>query len=283
WLTPAFKDGYFLKIPAGKKDVFLKNFKKLSKNELVKYFPHRIKRGETISSISKKYKTTISEILSINKIRNVRRLRIGSIIKVPAHPSVRYTKRYVNKVVVPGRKKVVYKVKPGDTLGEIAEVYGVRARDIRYWNNLSYREYIYPEQRLNIWILPEKDYGNRSTTSEKSDVFIYKVKRGDSIAKISKYFSVSEKDIILWNNLTDKNVIFPGQSLKLYLKTGSVDKNTNRELLTGNFVKYVVRKGDSLWKISRIFGISLNRLIEINNLRGRKLIHPGDQLIIPEF
>jgi len=52
----------------------------------------------------------------------------------------------------PGHYKVVYKVKRGDTLGQIAEDYGTRTNHIRRWNNINYGDYIHPKQKLVLWI-----------------------------------------------------------------------------------------------------------------------------------
>ncbi|MFQ6674254.1 MAG: LysM peptidoglycan-binding domain-containing protein [Fidelibacterota bacterium] len=47
---------------------------------------------------------------------------------------------------------MVYTVKRGDTLGQIAENYPTRASNIRRWNGLRYRQYIYPGQKLLIYV-----------------------------------------------------------------------------------------------------------------------------------
>ena len=53
----------------------------------------------------------------------------------------------------PGYTKRTYKVKRGDTLGQIAEDFGTRASKIRRWNNMKYgSQLIHPGQRLVIWV-----------------------------------------------------------------------------------------------------------------------------------
>jgi len=293
WLTPTFKNGYFLKIPKGKKDIFTENLSKLPKDKLIKSFPHVIRKGETVSSIANKYRVKAAEIISLNKIRNPRRLRIGQLLKIPAHKVENPVKRFTRKVEVPGKKRIIYTVKPGDTLGEIAEVYGVRARDIRYWNDLSYRAFIYPKQKLDIWVLPTRDYGNRSqhieekpngnnTNSSNNDGMRYQVKSGDTITRIARHFSIEESDIVKWNNLSNKDIIYPGQILIIYLQNKNNIIANNSEELNNNSQKYLVRQGDSLWKISRDFGVSIDELKRINNIRSARFIRSGDKLIIPQ-
>jgi len=299
WLTPDFKDGYYLKIPKGKKALFLENLSKIPEDKRIKYFPHKVVRGETISSIAHNYRVRIKDVLELNNISNPRRLSIGKVLKIPAHPYVKPQQTYARTIEVPGRKKIIYIVKKGDTLGEIAEIYGVRARDLRYWNNLSYGHYIYPDQKLNVWVIPDREYGNRSSSQSSNtreiaqnaentadmdnSFYNYLVKKGDTISRISKYFLVSENDISRWNNLSNKNVIYPGQYLKIYLPgTKNTEPDVSVKIDIENAFEYSVKKGDSLWKISREFGVTINQLRKINDLNSAWLIKPGEKLFIPQ-
>ena len=52
-----------------------------------------------------------------------------------------------------GYSKRIYKVKRGDTLGQIAETFGTRASKIRRWNNMKYGSHlIHAGQKLVIWV-----------------------------------------------------------------------------------------------------------------------------------
>jgi len=52
-----------------------------------------------------------------------------------------------------GHYKITYRVKRGDTLGQIAEDYGTMSRKIRNWNNMKRNSnIIYPGQKLTIWV-----------------------------------------------------------------------------------------------------------------------------------
>jgi membrane-bound lytic murein transglycosylase D len=147
--TPA-EGGYTLKLPPGKKDIFLANFSALPEDQRFapQYIVHRVRRGESLWSISKKYKVSIHDLAAVNKIRNRHKIQVGQKLTIPIRGSV-----YAGgSPELDGLVKVVYTVKRGDTLSHIAENYKTRASKIRRWNNLKYGDYIYPGQKLVLWV-----------------------------------------------------------------------------------------------------------------------------------
>ncbi|MFQ6611966.1 MAG: LysM peptidoglycan-binding domain-containing protein [Fidelibacterota bacterium] len=143
---------YLLKLPTGKKDLFLANYNALPENERFapQYVVHKVRKGESLWTISKKYRVSIHDLAAVNKIRNRHQIRMGQKLTIPISGT--------NLASMPapsalrGYSKFVYQVKKGDTLGHIAENYGTRASSIRKWNGLRYGDYIYPGQKLVLWI-----------------------------------------------------------------------------------------------------------------------------------
>jgi len=90
---------------------------------------HRVRRGETLSSISKKYNITINHLKKYNSLKNSK-IKIG---------------QYLNLQM----KSNVYIVKSGDNLGKIASRFGLSVAKLAKYNSLnSYR--IYPRQKIYI-------------------------------------------------------------------------------------------------------------------------------------
>lgn len=123
-------------------------------------------------------------------------------------------------------KKVYYTVKRGDVLGSIANKYKVRVSDLKYWNKIK-KNTVRRGQKLVVY-LPSK--GNNEAIAEvsvksessskasKSNYTYHKVKRGENLWTIArKYPGVSNKDIILWNNITNAKVVKAGTRLKIML------------------------------------------------------------------
>jgi membrane-bound lytic murein transglycosylase D len=143
---------YLLKLPVGKKDLFLANYNALPENERFapQYVVHRVRKGESLWTISKKYHVSIHDLAAVNKIRNRHKIRMGQKLTIPI-PGTNLASAPTPSSL-PGYSKFVYQVKKGDTLGHIAENYGTRASSIRKWNGLRYGDYIYPGQKLVLWL-----------------------------------------------------------------------------------------------------------------------------------
>ena len=135
---------------------------------------------------------------------------------------------------VKGKAKIVYTVKSGDTVGEIAQKYKVRTSDLTYWNNI-HRNLIRVGQKLAIYV-PEKDkdkYTGTSAVNSKSksntqptlsgpdsDYELYTVKSGDNVWDIAKKFDgVSTDDILNLNQISNERGLVVGQKLRIRKKT----------------------------------------------------------------
>jgi membrane-bound lytic murein transglycosylase D len=203
------------------------------------------------------------------------------------------------------REKFIYKIKRGDTIGQIAEWFGVRAADIRNWNDISYRENIIAGSNLKLW-LPKGESKrferiNNLSTEEKQLLVKhtqaaqvdesaqegtekYAVKQGDSLDKIAKEHGVSVKQLKTWNKLRS-NKIVPGQELSIYTDATQLalvpKKNQEEESPAGktSAIVYVVKKGDTLWDIARAHNVSETQLRSWNKLAGKKL-RIGQELLI---
>ena len=142
---------YALKIPNGKKDIFMKNYNALPENERFapQFVTHKVRNGESLWTIAKKYRISVHDLAAVNKIRNRSMIRINQKLTIPV-PGMNLASIPTSEM--PGFYKLSYKVKKGDTLGHIAEDYGTRASNIRKWNGLKYGQHIFPGQKLTLWI-----------------------------------------------------------------------------------------------------------------------------------
>ncbi|EDL64894.1 C40 family peptidase [Bacillus sp. SG-1] len=107
----------------------------------------------------------------------------------------------------------------------------------------------------------------------------YKVEKGDTLWAISKKHNTSIEDLKKWNNLS-KEVIFPNQVLKLSSDNqihSSPSKNEPSSTVIQN--TYTVKPGDTLSKIAVIHSITLEQLMNWNNVSSH-LIYPGQTLIV---
>jgi len=156
-----------------------------------------------------------------------------------------------------GQTRIVYRVKSGDTLGELAERYGVRTSNLRNWNNIRGSR-INVGQRLNIYTDNPPADGSGVT---------HTVKRGDSLTEIGKRYGVSVSDLKRWNGL-GSSVIHPGQRLVVSGSSAG-----------GETVSHRVKRGDNLTDIAKKYGVTVSNLKQWNNLSS-SVIQVGQTLTI---
>ncbi len=174
------------------------------------------------------------------------------------------TKTYNLAYTPPTGSENTYIVKAGDSLWKISQAYDTTVDELKVLNNLT-------SNMLQIGqILKIPSITPPPTTPE--EYIVYTVQKGDSLYKIAKEYNTTVNDIVNFNQL-DSTLLSVGQQL-LIPTTGTVS-TTPPVTQT-----YTVQKGDSLWKIANNFGISINDLIQANNLTGTTL-QIGDVLTIP--
>jgi membrane-bound lytic murein transglycosylase D len=97
----------------------------------------------------------------------------------------------------------------------------------------------------------------------------YTIRRGDSLWKIANRYSVSVSKLTRWNGISKKDVLKPGRKLVIWPHGKQAKKKTAQD---------IVRRGDSLDRISRRFKVSINDLVNWNSLDRKKYIKPGQKL-----
>lgn len=83
WCTPPDEKEYMLRIPEGKKELFLTTYSKIKAPEKMIFHTHRVKGGETLYKIARSYKTPLQAILELNKISSSKLLRPGQYLIIP--------------------------------------------------------------------------------------------------------------------------------------------------------------------------------------------------------
>lgn len=205
---------------------------------------YTVKKGDSLWSIANKYGITVKELKEINKLTS-NTLKAGQTLKL--------TK---NDEMIP-EDYLIYKVKKGDSLWDIAKEYNTTVDTLKKINNLS-SDKLTVNQQLFI---PKNDNSSVKNTGEIN----YVVQKGDNLWTIANKYDTNINDIKNLNNLKT-NTLQIGQVLKI---PGSTNYNT-----------YTVKKGDSLWKIADKYGTSVNKLMTINNLDSTTL-QIGQSLLIP--
>ncbi|MGK2906497.1 MAG: LysM peptidoglycan-binding domain-containing protein [Desulfuromonadales bacterium] len=225
WSTPPDAKDYLVRLPAGSQEIFAEAYAQLPKRQRANYARHKVKSGDTLLALSKRYGVRVQDIQRLNNIHNARALQIGADLILPLNPDSNGTNVLAElKDDYKRSRKSSYKVRSGDSLWKISQKFDVTEKQLRVWNRLGWSNVIRPGQQLIISsktapvnTAAVKAGAVKSTGPSKR--VVYKVRPGDTLWAISREFAVETQQIRSWNNLTDNHVLKPGESLTLHVSS----------------------------------------------------------------
>ena len=188
-----------------------------------------------------------------------------------AEAVVKAIAEYTNTPYLEPNTSEQYTVQRGDTLYSISKKFNISINNLKELNNLESNT-ILPGQKL---IIKEPTTPPQPTT--------YKVQKGDTLYSISQKFNTTVDEIKRLNNISSNNIYI---NQELYIPSTNTLPSTPLPIPPINddeseeYSEYIVQKGDSLWKISKDYNISVKDLIELNNLTTTTL-QIGDKLLVP--
>ncbi len=201
-----------------------------------------VKKGDSLWSIARANGLTVDELKSLNNLSsNV--LHVGDTLLISSADSTG-----------DDGNDNYYVVKSGDTLWSIARKYNLSVNELKALNNLSSNG-LSVGQRLIV--------GKESSND-------YVVSAGDTLWAIARKFNVSIDDIKALNNLSSNNLSI-GMTLKIPPYSNKKNEETN---------VYVVKSGDSLWSIARMFNSTVDEIKSLNGLKSN-VLRIGQRLVVP--
>lgn len=182
----------------------------VSKNNLYKY---KVKKGDNLSEIAEKFGVTTQQVKKWNNISG-NKIVAGKTLKIYNSTT---SSSYGDNTTKNSSNVNYYKIKSGDSIGSIAEKYGVKVSEIQKWNNISGNKIlagntlkIYSDANVND--IPNET--TKTTKNTKTNQQNYTVKNGDSLYSIASKNNTTVAKLKSLNNLTTNN-IKTGQKLKL--------------------------------------------------------------------
>ncbi|UCE56780.1 MAG: LysM peptidoglycan-binding domain-containing protein [Desulfobacterales bacterium] len=195
-------DNYPLNVPPNHGEVLLANLDKIpvSSPPQRAFVYHRVRSGQTLSFIARKYRTSVRSIMRANKLKRSNFIVAGKLLKIPQ-------RGYIYKTSKPIRPKngqaLTHIVRKGDSLWIIAKQYGTTTKKIQELNYLTTTA-LYKGQVLTIFPV-KKDL------SMKEGVNTYEVKTGDSPFLIARRHNMALERFLSLNELWQGSTIYPGQ------------------------------------------------------------------------
>lgn len=287
---------------------------------------HKVRRGDNLSEIADRYDVSISDIKKWNKLKSNkaplgRNLKIITAERIAAKAKkvkndtiaiVPISKTTATAVVeaTPKEQKVykeekvvsfkdvtkTHKVRKGDSLGEIADKYGVAMSDIKKWNKLKNNNVplgkklkIITNERVvttvRKLVKTDKNEALAAVDKTKKDTDtnedFYIVEKGDNLSSIAKKYNVTVDDLKKWNNLEDNNIQLESKLKIADIKINHEDQQQNEPVVKTEIrnVEYVVQRGDNLGVIARKNNVAVSDLKMWNDLQDDN-IQLGDKLIV---
>lgn len=284
--TPPNRKRYNLKLPFGTKEMFLAAYPKMPSPKQTSWVKHKIRRGETVSSIANKYGVSQYSILSSNNLGRRARIIAGKTIIVPV-PLDRGKTQYRNKNKNYTADNSIYAVRSGDTMWDIARAFGTSVDALRRINTIKRGSRIYVGQRLKIPSnarnfanlnsssprIASKSNSNNSSKKSKSAIAktstkSYKVRSGDSLWEIARRHGTTTSRLRRLNSLGRSSRIYPGQILVVEGTSGP------------GFFWHKVRRGETLGRIARKYRTTIYRIQANNGLTNPDALRVGTKLKI---
>jgi membrane-bound lytic murein transglycosylase D len=174
------------------------------------YVYHRVRRGETLSHLAARYHTSVRAIAGANNIRRRGFIREGQRLKIPTR-SARVLYAAPSTIDdLDQSKRIVHRVRRGDSLWLLARRYGSSTREIMRVNNLNTSRLHIGQQLVIREGTDDVQTGANTNT--------YRVKRGDSPYEIARIHNMTLERFLRINNLTPRSKIYPGQQLAVEIR-----------------------------------------------------------------
>ncbi len=278
---------------------------------------HRVRNGETVGSIATRYGLTPGAVAHANSIRNVNRLHVGQVLRIPVRATASRSQRddSVSKKVVaaaaakpalkepsaparvvtreaernaytvpavtdaprPGPSHRTHTVRSGETPYTIAKKYGVSLDDLLRANGVRDARRIQVGRALVIPRGSTKVAAN--ATRSGSTTRTHTVTSGQILADIAGRYGVSTAELLRANGIRDARRLQVGQTLVVPAagKRSAAPQQAKRSTTV-----HTVRAGDTLYSIARRYRVTVSALTSYNGIRDGRSIRVGQKLRIPQ-
>jgi membrane-bound lytic murein transglycosylase D len=245
-----------LRLPPGSASVFGQSAD--ARGERLEPYPVRF--GERLEDIAKLRGTSVAALRRINSVEDTAEIRPGVTLLVPPHaaaakvdgppPPLSADEIVVvavpdHRLVVPGKKRVFYRVISGDSIWAIARFFKVNQADLLRWNNLDPEATLATKMVLDLWV--DKDFDTsqvvlvdpsrvRVVTTGSDEFFElvetlrgrkrvqHKCQAGDTLEKIARHFGLAIADVERINRMGRTSELRPGQTIIIYQSMSSEER-----------------------------------------------------------
>jgi len=217
------------------------------------------------------------------------------------------------KIVLPEKKQAsqlasvqIYKVKRGDTIEKIAMKYNTNVAELLKLNKMKLQDKLYVDRKIKIALLNKSDQEQPSSrdpikasvkstakgtisagSSGQTDLYVYKVQKGDTLERIAKKNDTSLNALLKINDMKLHDPLRAGYVVKIRGKSlekesKTVDsENVSKKAKKENYTYYKVKKGETLDIIARRNGITISQLRQLNRMKPSDPLMADKRLKLP--
>lgn len=218
---------------------------------------YTVKSGETMTSVAKKFKMTVSELKTLNGLRSntLKPKKKILVYSKPRKEPAGEKELASTYIPVPARKDTTVRQGPGDSSAVIEN----------------------PKQ----------------TGSAANNNTVHYVKSGESLGVIASRYHCTVNDLMQWNQLSTTNIT-PGQKLSVRGVPASAAVSTKPATVVEKKTKpapqssgakytiYTIQSGDNLWDIAVKFDVTVSQIKTLNGLKNAHRLKPGQKIKIPK-
>lgn len=208
-----------LLLPIDRVEKFNLALNETDNSERLNWVRHKVRSGDSLLKLAKKYHTTVGVIQQVNEMRG-NMIRAGDHLLVPvALKSLeKYSLSAEQRLVATQSKnrkgyKLTHKVTSGDTMWDLSRKFKVNVRTLAKWNGMAPTDMLHPGKELVVWVDKVSEEQRQNAVMRS---LTYIVKKGDSLARIASRFKVKIGDLKRWNQLS-KKYLQPGQRIKVFV------------------------------------------------------------------
>jgi membrane-bound lytic murein transglycosylase D len=210
-----------LLVPTSATATFRQAIAQLPPEKRIQWERVKVKNGETLTHIARRYGTTVEVLATANQLRGTT-IRAGKHLMVPVASQAGDSYKLSAAQRLSRKQnstrdgyKTRHVVRNGDTLWELSREYQVGVRSLASWNGMAPGDPLRVGQTLVVWT--GKLSAEHLHPGSQVRPVHYTVRKGDSLSRIANRFNVNVTDVRRWNTLPQGENLRPGQHIKLYV------------------------------------------------------------------
>lgn len=240
---------------------------------------YTVQSGDTLSGIALKFSTTSSKLAQLNSISNPNLIYVGQKLLVSQNSTANsnsssQSNSSSSSTTADSATAASYTVKSGDTLSSIATQHNTTVNQIVSLNSLSNPNLIYVGQVLKLKN-SQTTNSSSSTSTTTTTAGTYTVKAGDTLSGIASRFSTSSSTLASLNSISNPNLIYVGQVLKISAASTSSSNTSSTTNSATTVSSYTVKSGDTLSAIAAKYGTTYQALASANSISNPNDIYVG--------